>query len=51
MMTLTPLRSAKISEEGKKLVEAINSKIEGIQEEFKQAILVKNQEIEDLKWK
>ena len=30
-------------------MEAINSKIEELQEKFKQAILVKNQEIEDLK--
>ena len=42
------LRTAKLSEEGKKIVEAINSKIEELQQEFRDASLQKNQQIEEL---
>ena len=48
-MTPKPLRSDKLSEEGKRFVDAINSKKEQLQAEFKEVILVKNEEIVDLK--
>ena len=40
-MTPTPLRSAKLYEEGMKIVDATNSKLEKMQAEFKQANLAK----------
>ena len=41
--------SAKLTDDGRKIVGGTNSKIVEIQAEFKQVILLKNQDIEDLK--
>ena len=42
------LRTAKLYEKGKKIVEAINSKIEELQQEIRDAMPQKNQHIEEL---
>ena len=42
------LRTAKLSEEGKEIVEAINSKIEELQQEIRDTMLQKNLQIEEL---